>query len=93
MLRQRHDIHRSLLKFSRLEALQVDVSHWHNTPVVLFVQRMVVTELRTYCHSLRQVVFWHGTNQTFWRYDKEQWTHQVVPGTRYVARDHLWREF
>ena len=89
---QRNDIHRSLLNFSRLEILQVDVSHWTNAPVPYSMQRVVATELRTYCPTIKQFVFWHGNNQTIWRFDREQWVYQQPPGPRYVARDILWRE-
>ena len=89
---QRRDIHRSLVKFSRLEVMQVDVSHWSGTPMPPYLQRMVATELRTYCATLKQFVFWHGNNQTVWRLDREQWVHQQLPGPRYPPRDVLWRE-
>ena len=92
-LLQRSDMHRSLLKFSRLEAIQLDVSHWNEAPLLPYIQRMLATELRTYCSTLRQLVFWHGHNQTIWRYDGEQWAHQHIPGPRYIIRDVLWREF
>lgn len=93
MLLQRNAIHRSLLNFSRLECLQLDVSHWTNAPLVPYMQRMVATELRTYCPSLCQFVFWHGTNQTLWRFEREQWTFQQFPGPRHVTRDGLWRDY
>lgn len=91
-LLDRRDIHRSLVKFSRLEVMQVDVSHWTGAPMLPSLQRMVVTELRTYCATLKQFIFWHGTHQTTWRLDGEQWVHQHIPGARYPARDVLWRD-
>ena len=81
------------MKFSRLEALQLDVSHWSNAPLMPYAHRMLVTELRTYCTSLNTLVVWYGTQQTIWRYEREQWSFQQVPGPRYNIRDMMWREY
>ena len=81
------------MKFSRLEAIQLDVSHFGTTPLLPWAQRLLVTELRSYCAKLRHLLVWHGNNQTVWRYDGEQWTYQQLPGPRYLNRDPLWREF
>lgn len=94
---QRHDFHRSLLGFSRLETLQVDVAHWQNLPLMSYAHRTVATELRTYCPSLTRVVFWQGVSEAVWRYEKleeegGQWKGQQMSGPRYAQREHLWRE-
>lgn len=94
-LQDRHHFHRSLLAFSRLEVLQVDVAHWQNGPMMPHSNRLLATELRTYCPSLTRIVFWQGASEAVWRYDDEtgQWKGQQLPGPRYVQRETLWREF
>ncbi|EKM49891.1 uncharacterized protein PHACADRAFT_33425 [Phanerochaete carnosa HHB-10118-sp] len=91
---QRHQLHRSLLSFSRLETLQVDVAHWQNGAMMPHAHRLLATELRTYCPTLVRIVFWQGVSETVWRFDEDngQWKGQQVPGPRYAQREHLWRD-
>ncbi|GJF00220.1 hypothetical protein PsYK624_165000 [Phanerochaete sordida] len=94
-LTDRHHFHRSLLSFSRLETLQVDVAHWQNSPMMPHAYRLLATELRTYCPTLNRIVFWQGVSETIWRCDEDggQWKGESVPGPRYAQRESLWRHF
>ena len=49
-------MHRALLQFARLEALQLDVSHWAGAPPLPGAQRLLASELRTYGAALRTLV-------------------------------------
>jgi hypothetical protein len=45
--------------------------HHHNHVFAPIVQRMLVTELRTYCTTLNTVVMWAGGQRYLWRFVRE----------------------
>lgn len=77
------------MKFAKLEMLQVNITHWQPMPMSA-TQRMVVTELGTYCPSVRLVQFWHGPYQILWRCDNEHWVNVFTSERR---QDMHWRNF
>ncbi|KAI0088705.1 hypothetical protein BDY19DRAFT_994069 [Irpex rosettiformis] len=89
---ERYDIHRSLLKFERLEVIQMDVSHW-NPPAMILHFAMLATELRTYCFTLRCVVIWVNTQQWLGRCENDHWVFQQLPGQHHPTRDNQWRDY
>ncbi|CCL99768.1 uncharacterized protein FIBRA_01790 [Fibroporia radiculosa] len=53
----RHDIHRCLVPMRNLEIIDLDLTAWMPPPIDIF-QRMLATELRTFCPSLNYILFW-----------------------------------
>ena len=79
------------MKLDHLEILEVEMSHWELQPIHVIPQRILATELRTYCPSLRIVVFRIGHHRAAWVINaREEWTHEDG-APRSTRDDTLWR--
>ena len=77
--------------------LQLNITHWQamviNAPwqtVAMSMQRIAITELATYCPTLRLVQFWHGHSKVLWRYENDHWVNVF---TNERPQDTYWRNF
>ncbi|KAI0738837.1 hypothetical protein C8Q80DRAFT_1222163 [Daedaleopsis nitida] len=85
-------VHRVLMKLPALEMIELDVSRWDPHPHETF-QRMIALDLRIYCPTLRQAVFWLGNHRfLWWARDGEgrDWAFVHQPG-RAPVHDNMWR--
>ncbi|KAH9948295.1 hypothetical protein B0H21DRAFT_690295 [Amylocystis lapponica] len=87
-LQLRHEIHRCLMRLPSLRVLEVDISRWQPTAIEVY-QRMVVTELHTYCPSLTCIAVWLGQHLFMWDYQGDKWLHSHFTG-RYQMNETLW---
>ncbi|KAI8986296.1 hypothetical protein BD414DRAFT_56130 [Trametes punicea] len=89
VMREWHCIHRSLMKLPALAIIELDVTSWETPPNEHF-QRVIIIELRTFCPTLQQVVFWISVHRFHWYARNGQWglLHQTG---RYQVHDNLWR--
>lgn len=80
------------MKLRALEMIELEVTRWEPHPHETF-QRALALELRMYCPTLRQVVFWLGNHRfLWWARDGEgrDWTFVHQPG-RSPLHDNMWR--
>ncbi|GBE85459.1 hypothetical protein BKA93DRAFT_828851 [Sparassis latifolia] len=85
----RSEVHRCLMRLPALHVLEVDVFNWEPQPVEVF-QRMLASELRIYCPSLRYVSFWVGQHHLIWHCVDEEWT-SCHFSPRHPQNETLWR--
>jgi hypothetical protein len=71
-------VHDALIRFNALVMLEFELSTWVPLPSAM-LQRVLVTELHTFCPSLRSVSLWISSRRFVWRYDAEvdAWAGQV----------------
>ncbi|KAI0073006.1 hypothetical protein K474DRAFT_1604078 [Panus rudis PR-1116 ss-1] len=79
-----------LMKMNHLRSVEIDMSGWMAHPTPLFGQKVIVSELLTYCPSLRRVCIWVNRSRILWTYDGEEWV-AAVATNRSVRDDSLWR--
>ena len=72
-----------------LEMVELDVSSWVPQPIETF-QRMLATELRTFCPRIVYVSFWINTNQYSWFYRDDEWSSTRL-GARSPTQETMWR--
>lgn len=78
------------MKLNQLQVLEVEASHWDPQPSHAAAQRVLASELRIFCPSLRLVVFWIGHRHTPWAYVGDEWTREESKSTS-AQEDTLWR--
>ena len=78
------------MKLDHLQILEVEISHWEPQPIHAIPQRILATELHTYCPSLQMLVFRIGHLHATWVNLRDEWTHEDG-GSRSSRDDTLWR--
>ena len=75
---QRIAVHEALTCFEALVMLEFEISTWTPLPTGA-LQRILVTELHTFCPSLRTVSLWLSSRRFVWRHnaDTDVWEGQV----------------
>ena len=71
-------MHEALTRFEALVMLEFEISTWTPLPTGA-LQRILVTELHTFCPSLRTVSLWLSSRRFVWRHnaDTDVWEGQV----------------
>ncbi|KAG1720777.1 hypothetical protein EDB19DRAFT_1646904 [Suillus lakei] len=70
--------------------LEVDVSRWSPLPNTGSLQRMLATELHTYCPSIEHIILRTGSNRTLWYFDGNEWNVHSETG-QHLLIDGLWK--
>ncbi|KAH9849488.1 hypothetical protein C2E23DRAFT_888202 [Lenzites betulinus] len=82
-------LYHCLMKLSALALLELDVAHLEPRPNEN-MQRVILHELRIFCPTLQQVVYWIGQHRFQWLCRDGQW--QAIYSTnRHRLHDNLWR--
>ncbi|KAI0629933.1 hypothetical protein C8Q77DRAFT_1075868 [Trametes polyzona] len=89
VMREWHYLHRCLIKFPALTVLELDLTHLIPHPPD-GLQRAILHDLRIYCPSLQQVVFWISQHRLHWYCRNGQWLVLHHSG-RHQGQDNLWR--
>ncbi|KAG6853466.1 hypothetical protein C0991_004140 [Blastosporella zonata] len=84
---QRHHIYQSLIRMHSLTTIQLEVSSWSPPPDPR-AQRSIASEVRTFCPSVRHVIFWLGATRHRWFYG-HQWNSSVEMH-QYPQFDTMW---
>ncbi|KAG1810894.1 uncharacterized protein BJ212DRAFT_1278610 [Suillus subaureus] len=83
-------IHDALLAMHNLRDLEVDVSRWSPLPNTGSLQRMLATELHTYCPSIEHIIFRTGSSRILWYFDGNEWNVRSENG-QHLLVDGLWK--
>ncbi|KAI0326216.1 hypothetical protein GY45DRAFT_1374110 [Cubamyces sp. BRFM 1775] len=89
MMREWDRLQRYLMKLSALVMIEIEVTHWNPAPNE-GLQRMILHELRLFCPTLQQIVFWHLMQRFHWYSRDGQWYCMHTTG-RHVVHDNHWR--
>ncbi|KAI0823277.1 hypothetical protein BC628DRAFT_1325394 [Trametes gibbosa] len=84
-----HHLHRCLMQLPALALIELDVTHWEPRPNE-HLQRAILLELRIFCPTLQQVVFWISQHRFHWFCRDGQWLF-FHHANRYQVQDTFWR--
>jgi len=77
------------MRMHSLQSIELDVGRWNPPPYAKQSQRVLVSELCTFCPSLKLVMLWIGHTRARWTLANQQW-HLVVDIRQLPQHSNIW---